>query len=188
MRYTLIFIWLAMFVCTAAASNLTPIEEQVLYALDQDEISTKVIERFRYNGEDWWAVARKVVSGDLKASDYQLSNAVYVLGKLGDPKAVPVLEKALSHADTKVRIGGLRALGRIPSPESSAVLNRFLEKKQLGRVEALAAVDAVAKAGSRGSIPTLNQLKSKPIYEGALKQQVDQAIKTLEKLPEEEQD
>lgn len=184
MRHIFIFFWLAGLVCTAVASTLTPIEQEVLKALNQDEISTKVIERFRYNGESWWKATRKVVSGELKGSDYQLSNAIFVLGKLGDSKAVPVLERSLSHDNDKVRIGSLRALGRIPSPDSATVLHHFLEKERIGTVDALTAVDALTRVGTRGSVEILNRLKAKSIYKGQLKHQVDQAIEMLEKVPE----
>ena len=166
------------------ANALSPVEQEVLQVLNQDEMSSQVIDRFRRNSQDWVPVLEKVASGNIRTSNYQVSNAVFVLGKLGDHKAVPALERALDNADEKVRSSSLRALGRIQSTKSLAVLNRFLEKPNIHSIDAMTAVDALSKIGNRSSINTLERLKSKPIYKGRLKRQVDHTIIKLEQLPQ----
>lgn len=58
-----------------------------------------------------------------------LRNAAVVLGNLGDPRAVPALERALDDADPLVRSHAAWALGRIGGHRASQALSAALQRE-----------------------------------------------------------
>lgn len=66
-------------------------------------------------------------------------NAAVVLGNAGRPEAVPVLERALGHADSVVRGHAAWALGRVGGPEARRALEAALageaEERIRGEIE-----------------------------------------------------
>jgi HEAT repeat protein len=55
-----------------------------------------------------------------------------VLGRIGDPRAVPLLEKALDDADAETRLYALWALALIGNPSSAARVRPLLESEDPG--------------------------------------------------------
>src|SRR5471030_98956 len=55
-----------------------------------------------------------------------------VLGRLGDPKAVPLLEQALDDKDAETRLSALWALALIGNPSSAPRVRPMLESEDAG--------------------------------------------------------
>lgn len=75
-------------------------------------------------------------------------NAIRELGRLKDPRAVPILTALLEHADRRVRMRSAESLGLIRAPESRPVLERVAEHDQDPHVRK-------AAAGALAGIPPL---------------------------------
>ncbi|MCP4074214.1 MAG: hypothetical protein GY742_21195 [Hyphomicrobiales bacterium] len=78
-----------------------------------------------------------IAAGTVKATAKQRQNAVYALGRIGDPKASDALLNVLDTTDMSMRIAALvalRALG--PDTQIRKRLWQFVKKKDVERVEA----------------------------------------------------
>ncbi|WP_447972632.1 HEAT repeat domain-containing protein [Nitrospira sp. Kam-Ns4a] len=72
-------------------------------------------------------------------------NTIRELGRLKEPRAVPVLDRLLQHADPRVRLSSVEALRAIPGPEAGAALERVARQDQAGDVRAAAASALAAR-------------------------------------------
>ncbi|MCW2817212.1 MAG: hypothetical protein JWN84_4667 [Nocardioides sp.] len=80
--------------------------------------------------------------------------AVQALGRVGNPGHTPVLRKALTSADPRVRRAAAAALGELASPNSVAVLGALTDDADLS--VARAAATALAACGPRGTAVLTN--------------------------------
>lgn len=81
-------------------------------------------------------ILRNVISGTVKATACQRQNAVYALGRIGDPASSTVLLDVLDSTDRSMRIAALvalRALG--PDTQIRKRLWQFTRDKSVDRVE-----------------------------------------------------
>jgi HEAT repeat protein len=57
---------------------------------------------------------------------FVIRNVVAILGEIGDPSAINSLEPLAAYPDPRIAKEALRAIGKIRSPESRTILERFL--------------------------------------------------------------
>jgi HEAT repeat protein len=79
-----------------------------------------------------------------------------VLGRLGEPRAVPLLEKALGDRDAETRLYALWALALIGNPSSAPKVRSLLESEDPGMRKT--AAYAVGRMEDGESIPALKKL------------------------------
>jgi hypothetical protein len=84
-----------------------------------------------------------------------------VLGRLGDPSAVPLLEKTLDDKDPETRLYALWALALIGNPSSAARVRPLLESEDAG-IRKTAAF-AVGRMEDGEAIPSLKKLLLDPV-------------------------
>jgi WD40 repeat protein/HEAT repeat protein len=90
-----------------------------------------------------------------------LATAAEALGKIGDPRALPALEKALRHADAAVRAPAAAAVVRI-GPEAIPLRTFF----DLLQTDASAEVRAEAEKGLRSKLSSLTKEDIPQLREG----------------------
>jgi hypothetical protein len=80
--------------------------------------------------------------------------AALVLGKLGDPRAVPWLEKALADPNKTVRGIAAQALGQLGDPSATEPLRELLKRESdpFARSQAEKAIAALATAGGAAGV------------------------------------
>lgn len=86
-----------------------------------------------------------------------------VLGRLGDPRAVPLLESALTDKDAETRLYALWALALIGNPSSAPKVRPLLESEDAG-VRKTAAY-AVGRMEDGDAIPALKKLLEDPVLD-----------------------
>lgn len=86
-----------------------------------------------------------------------------VLGRLGDPRAVPLLEGALSDGDPETRLYALWALALIGDPKSAPKVRPFLDSEDPG-VRKTAAF-AAGRMEDGEAIPRLRRLLEDPVLD-----------------------
>jgi HEAT repeat protein len=102
----------------------------------------------------------------LSADDADLRTyAALALGLIEDPRAVPLLVRALCDADDNVRFHAVEALGRIGSREAASAVAELAESRDFA--VAFAALDALASIGERSAAPRLLPLLDDPLLQGA---------------------
>ena len=79
-----------------------------------------------------------------------------VLGRLGDPRAVPLLEKALDDKDPETRLYALWALALIGNPSSAARVRPLLESEDAGIRKTAAYASGRMEDGE--AVPALRKL------------------------------
>jgi HEAT repeat protein len=84
-----------------------------------------------------------------------------VLGRLGDPKAVPLLEGALSDKDAETRLYALWALALVGDPKSAPKVRPLLESEDPG-VRKTAAF-AAGRMEDGEAVPALKRLLADPV-------------------------
>ena len=84
-----------------------------------------------------------------------------VLGRLGDPRSVPLLEAALADKDPETRLYALWALALIGDPKSAPKVRPLLESEDPG-VRKTAAF-AVGRMEDGEAVPVLRKLLSDPV-------------------------
>jgi hypothetical protein len=84
-----------------------------------------------------------------------------VLGRLGDPKAVPLLESALDDKDAETRLYALWALALIGNPSSAPRVRPLLESEDAG-IRKTAAY-AAGRMEDGEAVPALKKLLSDPV-------------------------
>jgi HEAT repeat protein len=106
--------------------------------------------------QDGFDVLNEIIRSDSRWT--QRRHAVEMLGKIGNPQALPVLMKALKDTHANVRVSAARALGAIRDPAALPALTEALNDKEVTKVnqpttveaEARKAIDAInAKAKQR---------------------------------------
>ncbi|MCG3110577.1 MAG: HEAT repeat domain-containing protein [Candidatus Manganitrophus sp. SB1] len=98
---------------------------------------------------------------------YLVRNLIYVVGKIGDPKALKSFPRLLQHKDPKIRKEVLHALDMIESPKTNDLLAKVLSDPDLSN--RLFAVRALAKRKAQeGLEPLMNLLPSKEFDEKEL--------------------
>lgn len=91
---------------------------------------------------------------------YLVRNLIYVVGKIGDPKALKSFPRLLQHKDPKIRKEVLHALDMIESPKTNDLLAKVLSDPDLSN--RLFAVRALAKRKAQeGLEPLMDLLPSK---------------------------
>ncbi len=94
-------------------------------------------------------------------------NLIYVIGKIGDPKALKGFPRLLQHKDPKVRKEALHALEMIESPKTNDLLVKVLADSDLSN--RLYAIRALAKRKvSEALEPLMNVVASKEFEEKEL--------------------
>ena len=102
----------------------------------------------------------------LSADDADLRTyGALALGLLEDPRAVPLLVRALGDADDNVRFHAVEALGRIGSREAASAVAELAESGDF--TVAFAALDALASIGEPSVMPRLLPLLDDPLLQGA---------------------
>jgi hypothetical protein len=89
------------------------------------------------------------------AGCYERSNAIYVLGMMKDPAAVPWLTTLLTHSDVDLQILAVRALGRIGGEQALEPVRRMYNGPRR-------CVDGATEA-KPGPVDTLADAVSAPI-------------------------
>jgi HEAT repeat protein len=84
-----------------------------------------------------------------------------VLGRLGDPRSVPLLEGALADKDAETRLYALWALALVGDPKSAPKVRPLLDSEDPG-VRKTAAF-AVGRMEDGDAIPVLKRLLSDPV-------------------------
>jgi HEAT repeat protein len=79
-----------------------------------------------------------------------------VLGRLGDPRAVPLLEKALDDKDAETRLYALWALALVGDPSSAARVRPLLESEDAGLRKT--AAFAAGRMEDGDAVPALRKL------------------------------
>jgi HEAT repeat protein len=95
---------------------------------------------------------------------YVVRNVVGILGKMGNPKAIPYLRDTIKHEESRVRRETIRTLELIGSPEAAQVMLLALDDPSPRlRIKAL---NLLGKTGGRIALEPLSQiLKSKHFKE-----------------------
>lgn len=108
-----------------------------------------------------------------------IRNAVAILGEIGDPDTITSLEPLASNREPRIAREALRAVGRIRSPESRRILERFLVHAK-GELQLLAAF-ALGVLRDLAAVPVLaSMLPRRVIFTNiALQREV---IKALAKI------
>lgn len=95
-----------------------------------------------------------VLEGRIETSAFQRQNAAYILGRLGDQTAAPVLVSTLSKDDRSLRLGALVALAAIgPDADAQRALKTFADSKDTDSVEAAYAREALAGKRRMQQVP-----------------------------------
>lgn len=98
---------------------------------------------------------------------FLVRNLIYVVGKIGDPKALKSFPRLLQHHDPKVRKEVLHALDMIDSPKTNELLSKVLFDPDLSN--RLFALRALAKRKAQeGLEPLMEILPSKAFEEKEL--------------------
>jgi HEAT repeat protein len=75
----------------------------------------------------------KIALGEIEGvSCYERTNAIYVLGMMKDPAAVPWLTTLLCHSDLDLQILAVRALGRIGGDQALEPVRRMYNGPRRG--------------------------------------------------------
>lgn len=84
---------------------------------------------------------------------FLVRNVVYILGRIGKEQAIPSLQKALLHRETRVRRETVQALGFLGGPRSFPLLVKALQDPDV-RIRSTAALN-LGKVGRKNSLPHL---------------------------------
>ncbi len=118
-------------------------EQQLLQQLGKDHMSVDTIKYLVAAGgkSRVLPLLGQIALGELDGTTcYQRSNAIYVLGMVKDPAAVPYLTALLGHTDVDLQILAVRALGRIGGDQALEPVRRLYNGPRRG-----------AEPGSTGS-------------------------------------
>jgi hypothetical protein len=94
---------------------------------------------------------------------YLVRNIIYILGRIGKEQSLPYIQKALNHADSRVKREATQALGLSGSPKAIGLLVKSLTDEDV-RIRCMAAIN-LGKGGKKtGLIPLLEVVQSKDFY------------------------
>jgi len=117
----------------------------------------------------------------LESEEWQPSVCA-LLGKIGDPSAIPHLISALKSPDKWTRYEAANALSEMPSPISfGALVERLNDRTGFVRESV---VEALVQIGDRRAIEPLNKLLDKKSVKGLERDLVKRAISALEGSPD----
>ncbi len=91
-----------------------------------------------------------MVSSEILYLPVVIHNGVQELGRLKDPRAVPVLTELLRHDEGRVRMASVKALGAIASPEARPALERTARDDKDPKIRQTASSVLAALASSSG--------------------------------------
>lgn len=103
-------------------------EQQLLQQLGKDHISVDTINYLIAAGgkRRVLPILGKIAQGEVEGTEcYERSNAIYVLGMMKDPAAVPWLTPLLVNPDVNLQILAVRALGRIGGEQALEPVRRM---------------------------------------------------------------
>jgi hypothetical protein len=90
-------------------------------------------------------------------------NAAFVLGDIGQVKALPLLERSLADPSERVQLEAVLALAKLtPAPEAVRLLEKATASAGAGVRSA--AIDAVGAHGNERSLPVLEKLLGEPSH------------------------
>jgi hypothetical protein len=133
-------------------------ERQLLQQLGKDHISVDTINYLVAAGgkRRVLPILGQIALGEVEgAGCYERSNAIYVLGMMKDPAAVPWLTTLLTHSDVDLQILAVRALGRIGGEQALEPVRRMYNGPRR-------CVDGATEA-KPGPVDTLADAVSAPI-------------------------
>jgi len=84
---------------------------------------------------------------------YLVRNITYILARIGKEQSLPYIQKALNHAEIRVRREAIQALGIIGGSKASSLLVKGLGDGDM-RIRSISALN-LAKVGKRASLPYL---------------------------------
>jgi HEAT repeat protein len=84
---------------------------------------------------------------------YLVRNIAYIVGRIGKEQGLPAIQKALGHAEPRVRREAVQALGLIGGPRSLPLLVKALTDGDV-RIRSMVALN-LAKVGKRAGLPPL---------------------------------
>ncbi len=100
---------------------------------------------------------------------FLLRNLIYILGKIGDTRAIEYLPQFIGHEELKVRKEVLHVLDAMEDPRAQALLVDFLPDPDLSN--RVYAIKSLAKKGIKSGLPLLMEMiiskefDEKPLYE-----------------------
>ena len=131
--------------------------ERVLQYLNATEIDDSVI-CCVLRATGWKQIFGGVVNGKIKASEYQLKNAVHILVRLREPEDIPLLLSALKKWHTPIRLHILSALAKIgPDEEALSVLKGIVRDERAEPPEIAYALQALARGADKALIAELKE-------------------------------
>jgi hypothetical protein len=129
--------------------------EQLLHQLNKDHIGAETIQRMvRAAGgkKSLVPLLGHIASGEEPGESwYEQANAIYVLGMMKDPAAIPWLTHLLGTADIDLQILAVRALGRIGGDQALEPVRRLYNAPQT--VEKKIEPPAANGAGHTPAVP-----------------------------------
>lgn len=144
------------------SQNANSDRDQVLQFLGAAEINDFVLGRL-FPIKGLRNILTEIVEGSIKASTYQHRNAIHVLGRLGDAKAIPHLLSSFNKCKAPLRVHILAALGRIgPDEEAGTMLKGIVKDEKAKPAEIAYALQALAKSTDRTIFDDL--LKNSPAH------------------------
>ena len=153
-----------------SADELT---EQLLHQLNKDHIETDTIQRIvRAAGgkKSLVPLLGNIASGAAPGESwYEQSNAIYVLGMMKDPAAIPWLTRLLGTADIDLQILAVRALGRIGGDQALEPVRRLYNAPQTveKKIQSPAANGAAHPTAVPCSVPPALALEMRQVLDQA---------------------
>ena len=126
---------------------------------------------------------------------FLVRNIAYILGRMGKESALPTIQKALNHEESRVRREAIQALGIIVSSKAFDLLGKALNDQD-DRNRSMAALN-LARVGKKASLPALLEVvqakdfskrdsaEIKAFFDAIGMVGSNDAIKPLEKLLEQ---
>jgi hypothetical protein len=99
---------------------------------------------------------------------YLVRNIVYILGRIGNPEAVPCLGQALRHPDVRVRREALQALGFIGGSEAMKYMMDSLDDRD-PKIRGIAALN-LGRMGEEALAPLMERMLSKEFHKKELQE------------------
>ena len=132
--------------------------DRLLMETDQGNRKALLSLAFRFDAEAAPAIRKKLD----EPYWYFVRNLCLILGRIGDPSAVPDLVRLLAHQDLRVRREAILALGRLRAPESVPFLGKILFHEtllQTAREESLRidAANAIFRCGGTRAVALLHR-------------------------------
>ena len=126
---------------------------------------SQIIDRFTAIGKQAIPVLIEALDDDTRYG-YVGRSSANAIGKINEPRSVPLLQALLAKGNSPQRRGAVEALGNMRSVESVTLLVQSLEKDKDTQVRSLSAM-ALGRIGSRAAVdPLAKRLASKGENDG----------------------